>query len=44
MCHYWKLCAGEKILLYTVSSDGIFTVNCELYVLEKKKYGNVVYY
>lgn len=23
-------------MLYTVSDDGIFTVNCELYILEKR--------
>ena len=30
------MCRGEKEMLYTVSDDGIFTVNCELYILEKR--------
>ncbi len=27
---------GEKEMLYTVSDNGILTVNCELYILEKR--------
>lgn len=30
------MCRGEKEMLYTVSDDGTFTVNCELYILEKR--------
>lgn len=27
---------GKKKMLFTVSDDGIFTVNCELFILEKR--------
>lgn len=27
---------GEKKMLFTVSDDGIFTANCELFILEKR--------
>ncbi len=31
-------------MLFTISNGGISTVNCELFILERKEYNNVIYH